>query len=252
MAPPFLAYYGVATNNSTVLKAAVDQCVLYEQILVANVTSVSPSPPASHPTSAAGLWTHILGPVNTDPGIWATGNGWAAAGTMRVLATLVKAPLSTFTAGTGLSLQWRIQAAEILVGVIRPILEGALRASTDGNLLRNYIDDSTWFGEISGSNLLASVAYRLATLSDEHRLGTPLISSADSQRYIAWAESIRTTMSTNGHITTNGTATPAVNPLGWGDSNPFTSGSPEGQNFVVLMYTAWRDCVQAKVKGCHI
>lgn len=252
MAPPFIAYYGVATNNATILKAGVDQCVLYQQVLVANTTSASPSPPSSHPISATGLLTHIDGPVSDDPGIWSTGNGWYAAGTARVLATLLKAPSSLFHNSAETSAKWRAGAAATLVSLIKEVLEGALRANTDGNLLRNYIDDTTWFGEISGTNLLASVAFRLATLSKTSSLGSPLISTADSLRYVAWAQNVRRTMGTNGHITSNGTATPAINPLNWGDRTPFTAGSPEGQSFVVLMYAAWRDCVEAKVIGCNL
>ncbi|KAF8970087.1 hypothetical protein BDZ97DRAFT_1791881 [Flammula alnicola] len=257
MAPPFLAYYGVATNNASVLHTAVEQCLLYRQILIANTTVSSASPPTTHPTPAYGLWTHILGPVNFDPGLWSTGNAWAAAGTMRVLATLVKAPSSLFKSegsSTLASTTWKIQATASLVHSIREILDGAIRAPADGGLLRNYLDDTTWFGETSGSALLASVAYRLATLSSSRfsLLGSASLSKAEVQDYVAWAERIRATFGTDSHITTNGTATPAVNPLGWGDRAPYTAGSPEGQNFVVLMYAAWRDCVRAGVMGCKV
>ncbi|KAF9477342.1 hypothetical protein BDN70DRAFT_810886 [Pholiota conissans] len=255
MAPPFMAYYGVATHNASILKAAADQCILYQKILVANTTVASPSPPTTHPITASGLWTHILGPINNDPGIWSTGNAWAAAGTMRVLATLIKAPSSLFNNHGPKAVEtaaWRLKAAKDLVDVIRSILDGAIRSSADQGLLRNYLDDPTWFGEISGSSLLASVAYRLATLSSTASFpGRPLLSKADSQKYISFAEGVRKTLGSDGHITANGTATPAVNPLGWGDRNPFTAGSPEGQNFVVLLYAAWRDCVKANIKGCR-
>ncbi|KAF8198635.1 hypothetical protein BJ912DRAFT_1039458 [Pholiota molesta] len=250
MAPPFLAYYGVATNNATILKAASDQCVLYQQILVANTTATDPSPPTTHPINAAGLWTHIMGPASDDPGIWSTGNAWAAAGTMRVLATVVNAPRTLFSDEGPASSTWRLGAVTDLVQVIRSILDGAILASSDQGLLRNYIDDQTWFGEISGSSMLASVAYRLATLSSTSAF-PGLLSATDAQNYIEFAEGIRTILGNGQHITSNGTATPAVNPLGWGDRNPYTAGSPEGNNFVVLLYAAWRDCVQANVQGCQ-
>jgi hypothetical protein len=75
-------------------------------------------------------------------------------------------------------------------------------------------------------------------------------------KYIAWAEQIRRTLGFGWfnqatsqwllHVDRgNGTVRPAVNPLGWGDVNPYMLGSPEGQNFVVLLYAAWRDCVEA-------
>lgn len=240
MAPPFLAYYGVATNNASVLQAAVDQCRLYRQILLANTTSGQSTPPATHPIMASGLWEHIIGPVNYDPGLWSTGNGWAAAGMIRVLATVLKAPSKLY-----LTNSWKNQAINDLTTSIRDILNAAMLMPMDGGLLRNYLDDMQWFGETSGSALLASVAYRLGVLAPS--LG---IDEADVTRYILWAEHIRHVFG-QGHITANGTATPAVNPLGWGDKSPWTSGSPEGQNFVVMMYAAWRDCVNACVHGCN-
>jgi hypothetical protein len=246
MAPPFLAYYGVATNNASFLAEAVNQCLLYREILHANTSASPASPPTTHPIAASGLWTHILGPVSDDPGIWSTGNAWAAAGMMRVLATLVKAPPHLFNNITSLK-----HATANLVNAIREILDASMRIPADGGLLRNYLDDPSWFGETSGSALLASVAYRLATLSSTSSLlGASKLSTSDDQKYIQWAEEIRKTFGSDGHITSDGIATPAVNPLGWGDREEYTKGSPEGQNFVILMYAAWRDCVKAQVKGC--
>lgn len=49
------------------------------------------------------------------------------------------------------------------------------------------------------------------------------------------------------HVDKIGIASPAVNPLVWGDRTPYTKGSPEGQSFLVLLYAAWRDCVEASV-----
>ncbi|CAA7268296.1 unnamed protein product [Cyclocybe aegerita] len=248
MAPPFLAYYGAAMSNATVLRAAVEQCRLYHQVLLTNTTSPAYSP-AKQPQSTAGLWVHIVGPENADPGLWSTGNAWAAAGMMRVLATVLKA-------GSTLSSSWRHTAIADLTRMITDILDAAIRlqpqvqiegyggGGKDKGLLRNYLDDETWFGEISGSTLLASVAYRLVS--------TPGISLSkkDTRRYIAFAESIRLLLGERDaegegmYVSKNGTVAPAVNPLGWGDRTPYTAGSPEGQNFVVLMYAAWRDWKQ--------
>jgi len=250
MAPPFLAYYGVATNNASLLEEAVNQCLLYREILQANTTASTASPPITHPLLAFGLWTHILGPVNNDPGIWSTGNAWAAAGMMRVLATLVKAPAHLLQDRHHDTTSLKHATAN-LVSAIREILDGSMRVQADSGLLRNYLDDPTWFGETSGSALLASVAYRLVTLSSASSLlGVSKLSKPDQQKYLNWAEDIRKTFGSDGHITSDGIATPAVNPLGWGDREEFTNGSPEGQNFVILMYAAWRDCVKAQVQGC--
>ncbi|PPQ75979.1 hypothetical protein CVT26_005873 [Gymnopilus dilepis] len=252
MAPPFLAYFGVATQNVTALRVAVEQCQLYSQALTANTTTGTATPPSSHSASAQGLWIHILGPASPDPGLWSTGNAWAAAGTMRVLATLVKAPSSLFTGKGGLPNEaWRQQSIVSLVRVISAILDGAIRQQRDQGLLRNYLDDPSWFGETSGSTLLASVAYRLSTLSLAHGSFAAQLARVNVHGYINFAESIRRTLGSSGHISSNGTATPAINPLNWGDHTPFTSGSPEGQNFVILLYAAWRDCVKAGVPGCR-
>ncbi|KAG6806357.1 hypothetical protein H0H93_003118, partial [Arthromyces matolae] len=105
MAPPFLAYYAVDTANFTLLREAVYQCQAYRQILHYNSTS-------SDIGNFAGLWEHILGPVNNDPGLWSTGNSWAAAGMTRVLATLIKAPSFKTDDATQAQeiLTWRNQA----------------------------------------------------------------------------------------------------------------------------------------------
>ncbi|KAG6864139.1 hypothetical protein C0991_012188 [Blastosporella zonata] len=227
MAPPFFAYYAADTSDATLLYESVQQCGYYRQVLQSNTSA-----------TYKGLWEHIIGP-ETDTGLWSTGNGWAAAGMVRVLATIMRAPVAEGTA-------WKSGAIQDLTTWIMEILEGATASSLDGGLLRNYLNDDAdadghGFGEISGSSMLASVAYRMAVLQPQ----------ACGQKYINWADGIRAVLAgkdANGqpHITVDGVATPAVNPLNWQDTKPFTTGSPEGQAFVVLMYSAWRDCVFAR------
>jgi len=244
MAPPFLAYYGVATDNATTLKEAVDQCLLYRQILHTNTTA-NAQPPETHPPMASGLWQHIIGPSWGDHGLWSTGNAWAAAGMTRVLATLLKAP-------THLCGSWKQEAVERLTKTIQEILDAVIRNPKDTNgLVRNYIDDSSWFGEVSGSSLFASVAYRIGTMSPMLTLNGCILKPDDVVKYIAFAEGVRKTLGNGQHISSNGTVTPAINPLNWGDRQPFTQGSPEGNNFVVLLYAAWRDCIRAGIPGCE-
>lgn len=68
-----MAYYGAVHNNQSLLVEAHRQCQLYREVL----------------QSDKGLWAHILlGNGTHDPGLWATGNAWAAAGMLRVLATI--------------------------------------------------------------------------------------------------------------------------------------------------------------------
>jgi len=236
MAPPFLAYYAAHTSNFTLLQAAVEQCGLYREILQSNDNS--------------GLWSHIAGPPTPDPGLWSTGNAWAAAGMTRVLATVMHLP-GTFCKSAK-EKKWKEKAIDDLTEWIREIVDGAINSPMDGYLLRNYLNDTSGdghgFGEISGSSLLASVAYRMVVLrphvfapSSGYKI------SKGKGRYLDFADGIKEVMGQGSHITANGTAIPAVNPLGWGDTTPFLAGSPEGQNFVVLMYVAWRDCVKAGI-----
>ena len=225
MVPPFLAYYAADKDDADLLQESVRQCGLYRQILQ-----------ASDAGDLAGVWTHISGPESTDTGYWSTGNAWAAAGMTRVLATVTKAPVTNGTV-------WRTEAIGNLTQYIKEIVDGAMNAPQDGGLLRNYLNNldesGSGFGEISGSSLLAATVYRMAVLQPQ----------VFGQDYIAWADDIRSTLAGNStsteHITAAGIATPAVNPLAWKDTTPYTKGSPEGQAMVVLMYAGWRECVKA-------
>ncbi|KAJ7663893.1 Six-hairpin glycosidase-like protein [Mycena polygramma] len=214
MAPPFMAYYAADAGNATLLQATYKQCGLYRAVLQ---------------TKGQGLWAHIVGPQGPDPGHWSTGNGWAAAGMARVLATILRAPVAQ-------SASWAPGAISDLTAWIKEILDAALGAPLDGGLVRNYVDDTDsahGFGEIAGSALLASVAYRMAVLQP----------ATFGAAYVAWADGIRKELNRDGHVTEDGVVTPAVNPYNWSDTTPDTDGSPEGQAMVVMMYAAWRDCV---------
>ncbi|KAJ7124655.1 Six-hairpin glycosidase-like protein [Mycena crocata] len=235
MAPPFIAYYAADTKNASLLEIAYRQAGLQRQVLLFGSNSSTPSPVGSSSTN--GLWHHIVGPQSAEPGLWSTGNGWSAMGMARILATVLKAPVAA-------NAPWRADAVADLTSWIKEIVDGARTAPLDDGLLRNYLNDTTTahgFGEISGSTMLAAVAYRMAVLAPK---------AFPASTYVAWADGIRaeiggTDAAGNPRITSEGVATPAVNPLGWGDTAPWTTGSPEGNNFVVLMYAAWRDCIYA-------
>ncbi|KAJ7435235.1 hypothetical protein B0H11DRAFT_2401885, partial [Mycena galericulata] len=237
MAPPFIAYYAADSNNASLLQTAYLQCGLYRQVLLFGSSSASFT---STKSATNGRWKHIVGPQSPDPGLWSTGNGWAAGGMgrmARVLATILKAPVAQ-------TATWHATAVADLTAWIKEIVDGARASPTDGGLLRNYLNDKTTgngFGEISGTSMIAAVAYRMVVLAP---------ASFPASTYVPWANSVRATLSgkdSKGHprITTADIATPAVNPLAWQDTAPWTSGSPEGNNFVVLLYAAWRDCVYA-------
>lgn len=148
----------------------------------------------------------------------------------RVLAVIMKSFVSSQES-------WHQPAIEDLTSWIREIIESAIALTPTGTpLLRNYLDDNAWFSEISGSCMLASVVYRMAVLRPDV-----------FESYIPWADNIRTELGEGEHITPTGIVSPAVNPPGWGDWNPYTVASPEGQAMVILMYTGWRDCVYAMI-----
>ena len=97
MVPPFLAYYGVMTKNKSAVAESYNQIRLYRQYL--------------RDESADNLWKHMAFGTNQDMDHWSTGtlqpiyllvcfilikffyipctgNGWAAAGMIRVLGTI--------------------------------------------------------------------------------------------------------------------------------------------------------------------
>ena len=75
MVPPFLTYYGVIRENISMVLEGYNQVKLYRQYLFDK--------------DAGGLWKHVLmGSDFQDEGHWSTGNGWAAAGMLRVLGTI--------------------------------------------------------------------------------------------------------------------------------------------------------------------
>lgn len=151
MAPPFFAYYGPAFNTDEAIRFALGQCLLYRQALKPNTTSGEVS---------AGAWQHILGSENEDLGLWSTGNGWAAMGMARVLATL----LHWHPTKTGANPQI---AQRDLFGWIGEILQAAMSSPKEEGLLRNYLNDTTWFGETSGTALLTATVYRVAVMQEE-------------------------------------------------------------------------------------
>jgi rhamnogalacturonyl hydrolase YesR len=214
MVPPFLAYTGVATCNVTLLKEAATQAKLYRDVMI----------------QPAGVWMHITGPEVQDYELWSTGNGWAAAGMARVLATLKKSRYAAETKAEQAS----------LTGLIKEILDGVRALDTDeSGLLRNYLNQTSWFGEISGTSILAATALRVAVLEPE----------TFGQEYTDWAVAKKDVV--DGHINAEegdnkGIVTPAVNPLNWWDETPYTTGSPEGQSFVVLLHAAFRDWKKGK------
>lgn len=212
MFPPFLAYYAVVSNDMNLIREAVAQCGLYR-----DVCRIREGP-------RRGLWRHIVGPSEfADAGIWSTGVAWAAYGILRVRATVVgwRPSKGVMGAEVGVLDRWVLE-----------ILDGVIRTDDLGEgLLRNYLGDEGWFGETSGTALLAAVVYRMAVLG----------ALPERERYLFWADAKRRAVMER--VDEDGVAKPAVNPLKHGQREPLMTGSPEGQSFLVMMAAAWRDCV---------
>lgn len=100
MVPPYLAAYAEYSGNRTIMEEAVRQCQLYRAFLR---------------REPLGLWAHIQGGQgNHDPGLWATGNAWAAYGMLRVHASITRG-------------QWNgemDEEKEELIGWISEIMDG--------------------------------------------------------------------------------------------------------------------------------
>lgn len=216
MVPPFLAFYAVASNDLDLMKEAVRQCELYREVLMIE----------SGPKK--GLWKHIVGPSDmADEGVWSTGAAWAAYGMVRVRATI---------SGWRPSNETMAQELQNLDQWIGEILDGAIRTDDDDSkLLRNYLGDNEWFGETSGTALLAAAAYRMAVLN-------PAVFA--ESKYVDWAHEKRKAIL--GRVDDNGFAYPAVNPLKHASKEPIKE-SPEGESFLLMLGSAWRDCVCAGI-----
>lgn len=131
-----MAYLAVQNNDVSLMTTAVQQIGLYRDILKAGDLN----------------WRHIIGPQSQDTGLWSTGNGWAVLGMTRVLHTLQKWPASgALGSSAGQLKSW-----------IKEIFDGAMQSNADNGLLSNYINDGSWFGEISGTSLISAMIYRMA------------------------------------------------------------------------------------------
>ncbi|KAH9465599.1 hypothetical protein Pst134EA_013480 [Puccinia striiformis f. sp. tritici] len=219
MLPPFLAYYGAATSNITLLQSAYDQVRLYRQKL--------------QTSSDTKLWSHIIGGSYEDRLYWSTGNGWAAAGMMRVYATFNNLRDPGLFAQTE---TWRHDLAEWVLEITTAAFT---HQQLDTELIPNYMlttDPKRNYPDCSGTALIASAAYRLASLEPSYVSQLPMNAMAKSRIAI---------FSKYTNITT-GAVGPVVDPMDWNAEKAFNGSkaevghvSPEGQALVLLLYAAW-------------
>ncbi|TFY50545.1 hypothetical protein EVJ58_g11004 [Rhodofomes roseus] len=172
MVPPFLAYYGVLSSNQSLVQEAYNQVKLYRSYLY---------------NSSESLWQHILlGTGAYDPGYWSTGNGWAAAGMVRVLATIQHSQFADTMVSEMKDLSTWI--VEIHTGMYS-------RQDASTSLFHNYANNATWFLDSSSTALLASTVYRLAALqgvythiphAEAARAALSASAPAGESEYTAW------------------------------------------------------------------
>ncbi|KAG7097619.1 hypothetical protein E1B28_004952 [Marasmius oreades] len=225
MVPPFLAFYGALSQNKSLMSDAYTQIKLYRDTL--------------RDTKANNLWKHIVLPSGgggkPDNGHWSTGNAWAAAGMIRVLATIQN---SQFTNDFK-------NERDDLSNWISEIHGGMYSHLDSTSIFTNYADvsasSSGSFHDGSGTALLASTVYRLSLLRGVHRY----LPSAENSRKALFASSSNGSLE---HFTSDGWLTPVVNPHAFGEQGAH---SPEGQAFVLEMRAAWKEWVEDGSKGAN-
>lgn len=96
------------------------------------------------------------------------------------------------------------------------------------------ITTSSSFPEAAGTAALAASVYRLVVLAPETLATSRYIGAAD-----AWRKAVVKTVSSSGQLA------PVVNPYCYTQNTAYDSASPEAQDFAVLLYAAYRDCICA-------
>ncbi|KAH7337506.1 Six-hairpin glycosidase-like protein [Rhizoctonia solani] len=217
MVPPFLAYYGVLTNNESLVEESYNQIKLYRGILADDT----------------GMWQHVRLGSFEDRGYWSTGNGWAAMGMLRVLVTIRASEWSK-------SMRRHVSDLEDWV---REILDAMWPRLTDQAMFYNYADDPSSFQDAASAALIAASTYRLSLVAGIH---THLPSAERVHAALSIVGS--NTTNPNARITPNGWLTPVVNPHSFREEG---SDSAEGQAFVLQMHAAWAEWVEDGRKGAN-
>ncbi|KAI0253056.1 Six-hairpin glycosidase-like protein [Lactifluus subvellereus] len=201
MAPPFIAYYGALQGGSAghrLLRKAYAQVRSYREVLF---------------DEDVGLWRHIALGNGTDPTHWGTGNAWAAAGALRVLATIQQSCAADSM----------ISEQDDLVQWVQDTLDGVWQFQQANGTLLNYIDQPDSFADTSSTALLAASTFRFASMTGDN---------THIPAAIRALELIRCSIDDQGWL--NGT----VDPLKFSAPSPPGRHSPEGQSFVLLLEAA--------------
>ena len=255
MTPPSLAYSAVAFSNITLMQEAYQQIKLYRDVL-------SFGGPVG-PGQCVGLWRHIAGLQNSDPGFWSTSNGWALGGMLRVYATMKSWKISSRTMQTEMSdlKAWIMELVDAIICIDEHevIKQGG---EDEPLLLRNYLDDATYPRETAGTALITASVFRAVQLfcpSSDNRFPMPTFipryvpalypSVPDHwKKRLEWAtKHLRTLLSPKHLDPQTGIVRPACYALNHSSRDVIWNGSAEGQSFVVLAWAAWRDCCATRI-----
>lgn len=223
MGPPFFAFYGLVTNNQTLVQMAFDQLRLQHKAL------------ARTEGTGRNLWHHIVRFPNArnksdtqliDARVWLTGNGWAAAGMLRVAAIISQSPWTD---------KMKDQYHQLLDWAEDIVSATYFFVDRGTGLMRNVVDNPKTFYDGSGSALMAYAAFRLGSMDEQRR------------DQIQWAENAYQTLSraldpfsqfTNGIQTVNEMSSGEVGVT-----------STESLAFLILMSAARRDYYQGNTTG---
>ncbi|KAG8937365.1 hypothetical protein FRC00_006483 [Tulasnella sp. 408] len=232
MVPPFLAYYGVLTSNTSLIAESYNQIKLYRKYLYDSNTH---------------LWRHITtapidpaGPQGpggdafnfNDTGYWSTGNGWAAAGMLRVLGTIKNSPYSKqFDDEQGDLKNW-----------IEDVHNGMTDNLPSSGVFYNYADDDTTGTDCASTALFAATVYRAITLYEPDHYGD-IVDAAERAREALYANNGTTYFDQEGWLH------PVVNPNSF---HEIGAESPEGQAFVLQMDNNWREWVNQGSKSAAL
>lgn len=206
MVPPFFAYYGVETQNKTLVEEAYNQIKAYRDGL-------------RHADN--NLWQHIIYNENIDDGLWGTGNAWAAAGIVRVIATIQQS-------------QYKDEMKDELKDLkswADEIMKAAKDNMSENHMIRNYVNNASSFEDSCATALIAATGLRMSTLGLTNDYVNP---------------SLQMLSAASKNVNETGYLTHVTNPMLFkveGDS------SPEGQTFIILAYAAYKDWVSQGKQG---
>lgn len=206
MVPPFLAYYGVDTKNKTLVAEAYNQVKQYRAAL-------------RHEDN--NLWQHIIYNDIIDDGLWGTGNAWAAAGIVRVIATIQQSQFKD---------EMKNEINDMKAWA-EEILKATRDNMSDKHMVRNYVNNASSFEDSCATALIAATGLRMSTLNLTNDYVEP---------------SLQMLAAASRNVNDEGYLTHVTNPQLFKVEG---ENSPEGQTFMILAYSAYKDWVAQGKQG---